>query len=78
MKREKLVKELSEAAKTEEEVVDIYIEHFKAFTQRFNISKDDLDKLISSAGILATDSKRHKNECEDLLKYIEETKKDDY
>jgi len=78
MKRKELVKNLKEASKTEEEVVKIYVAHFKAFIQRFNVDKADLNKLISLANVLEKDSSHHKSECEELIQYIERKKKDDF
>jgi uncharacterized protein (UPF0335 family) len=78
MKKQDILKELTEALHTEESVITIYLGHLKAFASRFDISDDEKNKINELIKIMIEDSKGHKANCEKMISYIKGEKKDDF
>lgn len=77
MKKEKVFEQLKEALKTEESVIEIYMQHLKVLSGRFPMDKKDLDKIKSLVGIMIEESRGHKKACEKLLLELRGEKRDD-
>ncbi|MBN2479489.1 MAG: hypothetical protein JXA94_04605 [Parachlamydiales bacterium] len=78
MKKEKLISFLEKAIITEETATTIYLQHYDAFSSRFDVDekyKKEAKKIIK---VLIAGNRKHKKICEMILNKIKRSKKHDY
>ncbi|NGX56496.1 MAG: hypothetical protein K1060chlam5_00739 [Candidatus Anoxychlamydiales bacterium] len=78
MKKTKLLEALHFALKTEEVATTVYLNHIDAIVKRFDVDEDFILAAKNIIHKLIAGNRSHKKKCEDMIKEVESSTKEDF
>ena len=78
MKKDELIQKLEDAELFEEDIVLEMEEFYKEFLESSKLKRSDKKSVLMLVNILYKESKHHKEELAEIVKYIHKSKKDEF